>query len=71
MKKGVIWLIIGLIVLGIIFGGYYFLNQEGRINFKTPSEGEIINTENLQNILDQISQSINNINQNLENAENK
>ena len=68
--KWKLWLILGivvLIVIGIIFIGYYYLSQDS----ETSVDSTIINTKDLQNILDEIPKSLNNIDQSLENAKDK
>ena len=70
MNKWEIIGILSLLVLGAI-GGSYFFSQDKIVGVEILDDITIIDTEDLQNILDEIPQSLNNIGQNLENAKDK
>jgi hypothetical protein len=65
MKKAWVVGIITLIVLGVIIGGYFMSNDVQKDDYNQGT----INTEQIQNILGGISESLNDIKQNLDNAE--
>ncbi len=71
MRKLVLIGILSMLILGIVIGGYYYFSQDKETFTEMPDEDTIIQTNQLQDILDQIPQSLKNIKQNLKDAENK